>query len=382
MEREIYLDNAATTKALPEVTAAVVEALEKNYANPSSLHRFGLKAERILEKTRKLTADKLVADKKEILFSSGGTESNNLAIRGITGAYKNRGKHLITSPIEHSSVAELFKALENEGWQVDQVRVDKEGYVDLDHLKSLITEETLLVSIMQVNNELGTIQPVKEIAEIIKEKNRLCFYHVDGVQAFGKVNINLDEWLIDLYSISGHKIHGPKGIGALYIKKGTNLKPLVYGGGQERNLRSGTENIPGIAGLGEAVKKLPVLSEENNVELNLANKKQYLLNSLKQIEEVIINSPAAGAPHIINFSIPGIKGETMLHALESQGIYISTGSACSSKKKGSRIINACGLSEARSESAIRVSLNREITNEDLDYFIKILKKQIDFLKLF
>ncbi len=382
MEREIYLDNAAATKALPEVTAAVVDALEKNYANPSSLHRFGLKSEKILKKSRKIIAEYLGVKAKEIIFTSGGTESNNLAIRGITKAYGNRGRHLITSPIEHSSAAELFKALESEGWQVDSVNVDRGGHVDLEHLINLITEETILVSIMQVNNELGTIQPIKKIAETIKEKNPLSFFHVDGVQAFGKIYSNLSQWPVDLYSISGHKIHGPKGIGALYIKKGTNLKPLVYGGGQERNLRSGTENIPGIAGLGEAVKKLPQLSTAENADQYLAKKRKYLLNSLQKIEEVVINSPAAGAPHIINFSLPGIKGETMLHALENQGIYISTGSACSSSKKGSRIINACGLSQQRSESALRVSLNNEIKNDDLDYFIRTLKEQIEFLKFF
>ncbi|TDO73018.1 cysteine desulfurase [Halanaerobium saccharolyticum] len=382
MEREIYLDNAAATKALPEVTAAVVDALEKSYANPSSLHRFGLKSEKILKKSRKIIAEYLEVKAKEIIFTSGGTESNNLAIRGITKAYENRGRHLITSPIEHSSVAELFKALENEGWQVDTVNVDQEGHVDLEHLSHLITEKTILVSIMQVNNELGTIQPTRKIAEIIKRKNPLSFFHVDGVQAFGKIYSNLSQWPVDLYSISGHKIHGPKGIGALYIKEGTNLKPLVYGGGQERNLRSGTENIPGIAGLREAVKKLPQLSAAEKADKNLAKIRTYLLNYLQEIEEVVINSPTAGAPHIINFSLPGIKGETMLHALESQGIYISTGSACSSKKKGSRIINACGLSQKRSESALRVSLNKEITNDDLDYFIKTLEEQINFLKLF
>jgi cysteine desulfurase len=382
MEREIYLDNAATTKALPEVTQAVVEALEKNYANPSSLHRFGLKSEKILKKSRKIVADYLGVKAKEIVFTSGGTESNNLAISGIIEAYRNRGKHLITSPIEHSSVAELFKALEKEGWQVDRVKVDQQGHVELDHLESLITEETILVSIMQVNNELGTIQPVKEIAEIIKKNNPLSFFHVDGVQAFGKIYSNLNQWPVDLYSISGHKIHGPKGIGALYIKEGINLKPLIYGGGQERNLRSGTENIPAVAGFAEAVKKMPQLSAKKNADTDLIDKRDYLIKKMKMIEEVVINSPTAGAPHIINFSLPGIKGETMLHALESQGIYISTGSACSSKKKGSRIINACGLSQERSESALRVSLNREITEADLDYFIKTLKEQIDFLKLF
>ena len=382
MEREIYLDNAATTKALPEVTEAVVEALEINYANPSSLHRFGFKSEKILKKSRKIVADYLGVKAKEIVFTAGGTESNNLAIRGVIEAYKNRGKHLITSPIEHSSVTELFKALEKEDWQVDRVKVDQQGYVNLEHLKSLITEETILVSIMQVNNELGTIQPIKEIAEIIKTENPLSFFHVDGVQAFGKIYSNLNQWPVDLYSISGHKIHGPKGIGALYIKEGITLKPLIYGGGQERNLRSGTENIPAVAGLAEAVKKLPQLSAKNNADTDLIDKRNYLIKKIKMIEEVVINSPTAGAPHIINFSLPGIKGETMLHALESQGIYISTGSACSSEKKGSRIINACGLSKERSESALRVSLNREITEADLDYFIKTLKEQIDFLKLF
>jgi cysteine desulfurase len=382
MEREIYLDNAATTRAYPEVTAAVVDALENNYANPSSLHSFGFKSEKIIKKSRKITAEYLGVSPEELIFTSGGTESNNLAIRGITQAYKNRGRHLITSPIEHSSVAELFKALEKEGWQVDRVRVDQEGHVDLEHLKSLISEETILVSIMQVNNELGTIQPLEKIAEIIKEENPLSFFHVDGVQAFGKVYSNLNEWTVDLYSISGHKVHGPKGIGALYIKKGINLKPLIYGGGQERNLRSGTENVPAIAGLAEAVKKLPDLTAEELFDQKLIELRNYLLKSLTKIEEIEINSPASGAPHIINFSVPGVKGETMLHALESQGIYISTGSACSSKKKGSRIINACGLSEARSESALRVSLDKKIKETDLDYFIKTLKEQIEFLKLF
>jgi len=382
MKREIYLDNAATTKALPEVTEAVVNALEKNYANPSSLHRFGLRSEKILRKSRKIVADYLGVKAKEITFTSGGTESNNLAIRGITEAYQNRGKHLITSPIEHSSVTELFKALEKEGWQIDRVKVDQGGHVDLDHLKSLIRKDTLLVSIMQVNNELGTIQPTKKIAEIIKSENPLSFFHVDGVQAFGKIYSNLSQWPVDLYSVSGHKIHGPKGIGTLYIQNGINLKPLIYGGGQEKKLRSGTENIPGIAGLREAVKKLPQLSTENSADNYLAQKRAYLLNLLQKIDSVVVNSPAAGAPHIINFSLPGIKGETMLHALENQRIYISTGSACSSKKKGSRIINACGLSQERSESALRVSLNKEITDDDLDYFIKTLKEQINFLKLF
>jgi cysteine desulfurase len=379
---KVYLDNSATTMPSKNVKKEINEFLSSVYGNPSSLHDLGIISERRIKITKKNIASDLKCSTKEIVFTSGGTESNNLAIRGITEAYQNRGKHLITSPIEHSSVAELFKALEKEGWQVDRVKVDQGGHVDLDHLKSLIRKDTLLVSIMQVNNELGTIQPTKKIAEIIKSENPLSFFHVDGVQAFGKIYSNLSQWPVDLYSVSGHKIHGPKGIGTLYIQNGINLKPLIYGGGQEKKLRSGTENIPGIAGLREAVKKLPQLSTENSADNYLAQKRAYLLNLLQKIDSVVVNSPAAGAPHIINFSLPGIKGETMLHALENQRIYISTGSACSSKKKGSRIINACGLSQERSESALRVSLNKEITDDDLDYFIKTLKEQINFLKLF
>lgn len=382
MQKKIYLDNAATTKVLPEVTAAVVDALENNYANPSSLHDFGLKSEKILQKSRKIIANYLGVKSQEIVFTSGGTESNNLAIRGITDTYQNRGRHLITSPIEHASVAKIFKELENKGWQVDRLQVNSKGQINLKHLKSLISKETVLVSIMHVNNELGTIQPIQKIANIIKKQNQLSFFHVDGVQAFGKIYSNLNKLNLDLYSVSGHKIHGPKGIGALYIKNGIKLNPLLLGGGQENNLRSGTENIPGISGLAEAVKSLPSLTIPKELDHLLEKRKKYLFKLLQPIRSVVINSPKNGAPHIINFSIPGIKGETMLHALENNGIYVSTGSACSSKTKGSRVISACGLSSTRSESAIRVSLNKEITTNDLDYFVKILKEQIDFLKIF
>lgn len=382
MQKKIYLDNAATTKVLPEVTAAVVDALENNYANPSSLHDFGLKSEKILQKSRKIIANYLGVKSQEIVFTSGGTESNNLAIRGITDTYQNRGRHLITSPIEHASVAKIFKELENKGWQVDRLQVNSKGQINLKHLKSLISKETVLVSIMHVNNELGTIQPIQKIANIIKKQNQLSFFHVDGVQAFGKIYSNLNKLNLDLYSVSGHKIHGPKGIGALYIKNGIKLNPLLRGGGQENNLRSGTENIPGISGLAEAVKYLPSLTIPKELDHLLEKRKKYLFKLLQPIRSVVINSPKNGAPHIINFSIPGIKGETMLHALENNGIYVSTGSACSSKTKGSRVISACGLSSKRSESAIRVSLNKEITTNDLDYFVKILKEQIDFLKIF
>lgn len=382
MKKEIYLDNSATTQALPEVIDVVVDALKNNYANPSSLHKKGFEAEKILKETRQIAANYLNVSPQEIIFTSGGTESNNLAIRGIVEKYKQRGKHIITSTIEHSSVNNLFTALEKEAWEIDRLSVDSEGKINLAELKSLLRDDTVLISIMHVNNELGTIQPLSKIAKIIEEKNPLCFFHVDGVQAVGKVYLNLKEWNIDLYSISSHKLHGPKGTGVLYLRNGIEIKPLIYGGGQERNIRSGTENIPGIAGLGEAFKKLPILNKNKPRAEKIDELRNYLWEALAKIKAVVINSPQNGAPQIINFSIPGIKGETMLHALENQNIYLSTGSACSSKKKGSRIINACGLSQKRSESALRASLNQEITKVELDFFIKVLKEQIDFLKLF
>lgn len=382
MQKSIYLDNAATTKVLKEVSKAVIQTMEKKYANPSSLHSFGLKAEKILENSRKIIANYLGVKTKEITFTSGGTESNNLAVRGVLNSYRNRGKHIICSEVEHASVFNLFEKLKTEGWKVDFVKVNNKGVIDLDHLQELITDNTILVSIMHVNNELGTIEPIEKIAEIIKEKNPLAFFHVDGIQALGKLKINLKNHPIDLYSISGHKIHAPKGIGALYIKNNINLTPLIYGGGQEKNLRSGTENIPGIAGFAAAVNELPKLSSELFFDPILTKRRNYLIDSLKEIKEVKINSPLNAAPHIINFSIPGIKGETMLHALEAKGVYLSTGSACSSKSSGSRILKACALPQEINESALRVSLNREITNSDLDYFIKTLKEQINFLKLF
>lgn len=234
MSEEIYLDNAATSKVSPAVIEAVVKTMQKNYANPSSLHRKGLAAEKILTKCRKNLAERLNVKPEEIIFTSGGTESNNLAVRGIIEQHKQRGKHIITSPIEHSSIHNLMLQLEKEGWEVDWLQVNKKGIVNIKHLKSLIREDTILISVMHVNNELGTIEPIKKIAKIIRNKNPLTFFHVDGVQAFSKISTDLSDLKVDLYSISGHKFHAPKGIGALFFKKGVDLKPLFYGGGQEK----------------------------------------------------------------------------------------------------------------------------------------------------
>jgi cysteine desulfurase len=382
MKKEIYLDNSATTKPTESVIKAVTDALKKYYGNPSSLHSYGIQAEKIINNSRCLLADYLNINPVELIFTSGGTESNNLAIQGITKAYQQRGKHLITSPIEHASVNNVFLNLAQAGWDIDFVKVNKKGQLDLDHLNNLIRDDTVLVSLMQVNNELGTVNNLAKIANIIKNKNPLTLFHSDGVQGFAKIYTDLANIPIDLYSISGHKFHAPKGIGALYLKSGIELQPIFKGGGQENKWRSGTENVPAIAGLGAALKELPHLNSENKLSIQLTELKNYLIKELTKIDSVIINSPQQSAPHIINFSVPGIRGETMVHALAAQGVYLATGSACSSKSKGSRILKACGLDSKLSESALRVSLAADLKQADLDYFISSLKEQIDFLKLF
>lgn len=381
MSEKIYLDNAAAAKTYKEACEAVIETLTVNYANPSSPHSFALEAEKILKKSRRTAAAYLAVDPEEIIFTSGGTESNNLAIQGIVNAYKNRGRHLITSNIEHSSVDQVFKELEKEDWEVDRIEIDKHGNFDLKRLKSLIRDDTVLVSIMHVNNELGTILPVYKIAETIKKENNLTFFHVDGVQAAGKIFCKLKNSMIDLYSISGHKLHAPKGTGILYLKTGINIKPLFFGGGQERGRRSGTENLASAAGLSAALGKLPPLEEKDSVNKSINNKKAYFIKQLKEIKEIKINTPANSAPHIINFSIENIKGETMVHALESENIYLSTGAACSSKKSGSRVLKALGFSQKRSENSLRASLSEFISRDDIDFTIKKIKEKIDFLAL-
>ncbi|MCC3144392.1 cysteine desulfurase [Halanaerobium sp. Z-7514] len=381
MPKEIYLDNAATSKVSASVIEALSKAMQNNYANPSSLHSKGLAAEKILKKCRANLAERLKIKAEEIIFTSGGTESNNLALRGIINQHSQRGKHLITSQIEHSSVYELMLQLEDEGWEVDYLEVNKKGIVKINDLKNLIREDTVLVSIMHVNNELGSIQPIKKISEIIKQNNPLTFFHVDGVQAFGKIFADLTELKVDLYSISGHKFHAPKGIGALFLKKGIALKPLFYGGGQERALRPGTENTAAIAGLNRALAEITALNKDNPFNAKLNKKKNYFLKKLKTIKEIKINSPKNSAPHIINFSLKNIKGETMVHALAEEGIYLSTSSACTSKNKYSRVLKACGFSEQRNQGALRISLSEQIKQSDIDKVISKIKEKIDFLKI-
>src|SRR5690554_5861633 len=374
---EIYLDNSATTRPLPEVAEIINRVLTKDYGNPSSLHNKGLEAEKLVKKARKLIALKLGVSPDEICFTSGGTESNNLAIKGITEKYQGRGKHLITTAIEHPSVLESFSSLSEKGFEISVLKTDKRGYISPDELKETIRKDTILVSIFHVNNELGTIQPVEQIAQLIKERNQNTFFHVDAVQSFGKILLQPARWNIDMLSISAHKLHGPKGCGALYIKRGISPEIQQNGGGQENGIRSGTENTPGIAGFIPVLSQLPDYNSGFNRDDKLDSLREYFIEKIKKdYPAVQINSPEMGAPHIINLSFAGIKGEVLVHSLAAEGIYISTGSACHSRnREKSHVLQAIGLSPELIEGTVRVSFSHYNTIEEIDISInKIIEK--------
>lgn len=380
MKQVIYLDNSATTRVHPQVVAAMVEMMETDYGNPSSLHRMGLSVEKKMNKAREQVAKVLSAKPKEIFFTSGGTEANNLAIRGAAHQYQNRGKHLITTQIEHPSVLNPFKRLEREGFRVTYLKVSNEGFVNLDELKAAITPETILVSIMHVNNELGSVQPIQEVGALVKARDQRILLHVDAVQSFGKFPLHPQKMKIDLLTLSGHKIHGPKGVGAIYVNEKIHLQPLIEGGGQERDLRSGTENIPGIVGLGLAAELIE--KERTHSMAHLRELKGWFLQEVQRvIPEVKINGPQSlndletgrSAPYIINLSFPGLKGEVLLHALEDEYIYVSTGSACHSRQSGpSHVLQAIGLKPRELESALRFSLSYQTTKEELEVVLSHL----------
>ncbi len=377
--KEIYLDNSATTKPLDEVVNTMTAVLTNNYGNPSSLHNKGLEAEKVIKTARGKIAKKLAVNPEEIYFSSGGTESNNLAIKGIAYNYQNRGRHLITTGVEHASVLESFLALEEDGFEITYLKPDKYGDISLDQLADSITKNTTLVSLIHINNELGTILPLDKIGRIIKEKNKNTYFHTDCVQSFGKVLLDPKKSNVDLLTISGHKIHGPKGIGALYKRNGVELKAQIVGGGQEGGVRCGTENTPGIAGLIAAVEALPDFSAQSNYNKELDRLKKYFIKQLKKIKrKFIVNSPKNGAPHLINISFPGIKGEVLIHSLEGEGIYVSTGSACHSKSnEKSHVLRAIGLPAEQIDGTIRISFSHFNTKEDIDYTIKTLNQQLE-----
>lgn len=374
----IYLDNSATTQPDPAVLKSFVQVSTAYFANPSSIHQLGGEAEKLLVKARKQAADILHVAKDEIVFTSGGTEGNNLAIKGIALEHQGRGRHIITSEIEHPSVEASCKGLEKLGFEVTYLPVDQNGVISITDLKDAIRKDTILISIMHVNNEMGSIQPIKEIGEVAKEHPKL-FFHVDDVQGIGKVPLTLPNSGIDLYTISGHKIHGLKGTGILYVNKQTKLFPLLHGGDQEQSIRSGTENLAGSVSL---VKALRLIKErEKNERNNMYELQDYLRNELSEMDDLEINTPYGAAPHIFNFSVPGIKPEVIIHMLGEQDIFISTKSACSSKQKEeSKILTACGFNKARTSSALRVSLSYDTTKEEIKHFIMALKKAMTQFK--
>ena len=377
---EIYLDNSATTKPYPEVVDKMVYALTTDYANPSSLHRKGIEVEKNIKLIRQDIARTLGAKDKEIYFTSGGTESNNAIIRGVANLYKKRKNHIISTEIEHPSVLQTLNDLEQDGFEVTYLKVDRDGKINIEELKNAIKPSTILITIMHVNNEIGSIQPIEDIGKYLKSLKDKIYLHVDAVQSYAKINFKPSRYNIDFMSVSGHKLHGPKGIGFMYIKENNRLKPLITGGGQEIGIRSGTENVPGIYGLGEAVK---VINKDLNKTIEKISELKNLLKEeiVNNIEDIKLNSPEDGVCHILNVSFKDVRGEVLLHYLEQKGIYVSTGSACSSKKKGSHVLNAIGLNQNEIEGAIRFSLSDLNTKEEILEVVKILKESVSDLRM-
>ena len=377
---EIYLDNSATTKPYQEVVDKMVLALTTQYGNPWSIHKKGIEVEREIKEIRRNIARSLGAKENEIYFTSGGTECNNTIIRSVARLNKKTKNHIISTVIEHPSVLDTLKDLESEGFEVTYLPVDKDGKISIEDLKNAIKKETILVSIMHVNNEIGTIQPIEEIGKYLKSLDEKIYLHVDAVQSYAKIKFRPSRYNIDFMSVSGHKLHGPKGIGFMYVKENNRIKPLLTGGGQEIGIRSGTENVPGIYGIGEAVK---VINKDLEGTIDKIRELRDLLKEeiLANIDDVKINTPEDGVCHVLNVSFRGVRGEVLLHYLEQKEIYVSTGSACSSKKKGSHVLNAIGLTPEEIEGAIRFSLSDLNTKEEILETIKVLKESVSDLRM-
>lgn len=378
---EVYFDNAATTKIIPEVRKIMLETMDVEYGNPSSMHIKGVQAENYLRNARNTIAKQLKCESKEIIFTSGGTESNNLALLGLALANKRAGNHIITTGIEHASVYNPVLYLQDLGFRVTFLKVDARGKVDLQHLRESLDEDTILVSTMAVNNEIGAVEPIEEIAAIIKKYNeehdKNILYHVDAIQAFGKRILYPKRIGIDAMSMSGHKIHGPKGSGALFVDSRAKIKPVLYGGGQEKGLRSGTENTAAIAGMGKATEIMYNRIEENNHKMQLV--KDALIQGATQIEGVTDNS--GESPHIASLSFRGVRSEVLLHALEDRGIYVSAGSACSSNHPAiSGVLTAIGLDKDLLESTLRFSFCEYNTVEEAEYTVNVLKELLPMLR--
>ena len=377
---EVYFDNSATTKVFDCVRDIVVKTMTEDYGNPSAKHKKGMEAEQYVRRAAAQIAKTLKVQEKEILFTSGGTESNNMALIGTAMANHRAGKHLITTRIEHASVYNPMAWLEQQGFEVTYLGVDEKGHISLEELRKAIRPDTILVSVMHVNNEIGAIEPVEEIGAMLHEVNPSILFHVDAIQSYGKLQIRPKKAQIDLLSASGHKIHGPKGVGFLYIDQRVKIHPLIYGGGQQRDLRSGTENVPGIVGLGAAAEEI-YRNHEEKME-RLIGLKDYFISRIGEIPEAVVNSlpGKAGAPQIVSVSFSGVRSEVLLHALEDKGIYVSSGSACSSNHPAiSGTLKAVGVKRELLDSTLRFSFGMFNTREEADYTIEMLKELLPVL---
>ncbi len=362
---EAYLDNSATTPLCKKARERMVESIEKIWGNPSSLHEKGIEADLLLREARKKLAALLSCNEREVFFTSGGTEGNNLAVFGAAYQNRRKGNRVITSAVEHPSVGKAFDRLESEGFEVIRIPTDSKGLIDLNALEDAVNEKTVLISIMAVNNEVGTVEPIEEISGIVKCKSSPALIHVDAVQAFGKLPLTPKKWGIDLMTVSSHKIHGPKGVGGIFVKEGTKLLPVAVGGGQERDIRPGTEPMPAIAGFLGAMEELKIKESL----ATLTENRDYLISELKNRSFVTVNSPENALPYIVNISLEGLRSETVLNLLSDMEIYISSGSACSKGHK-SPVLTAIGLSDDIIDSSLRISMSRFTTKEQLDYLLK------------
>lgn len=387
----IYLDNSATTMCYPEVAALMTKLLCEDYGNPSSMHAMGFQAERALRAAREQIARTLKCKEGEILFTSGGTESDNLALFGAARAYGRQGRHIITTSVEHPAVSEAAAALEREGFEVTYLPVDEAGIVRLSDVETALRDDTILVSVMQVNNEIGSVQPVEEIGQLVKRRSDKILFHVDAVQGYGKVPLSLSAARIDLMSVSGHKIHGPKGAGFLYVKKGVRLIPLLYGGGHQGGLRSGTENVAGYAGLGLAAEMAFRDMNEKAERMRMLTKRlrEGVCAGLDDVAvpgEVLATAPndeKVKAPHILPLTVRGVRAEVLLHALEDHDICVSAGSACATHHmQTSPVLKAIGLSEEDAASTVRLSLSEFTTEEEIDAAVGTLCEVVPALRRF
>ena len=378
---EAYLDNSATTRCSKRAADLMVKLLTEDYGNPSSLHLKGVEAENYIKEAKQKIAKTLKVEEKELIFTSGGTESNNTALIGTALANKRAGNHIITTSIEHASVLATMAYLEELGFQVTYLKVDSDGIISLEELKEAVTDETILVSLMMVNNEIGAVEPIEEAVKIIKAKNPNTLVHVDAIQAYGKYRIYPKKLGIDLLSVSGHKIHAPKGTGFLFIRDKVKVKPLIYGGGQQKGMRSGTENVPGVAALAEAATEIYEDFDEKIDHLYAL--KQRFIEGVRKINGVTVNGKKGrdSAPQIVSVSIEGVRSEVMLHTLEDRGIYVSAGSACSSNKSAvSATLTAIGLKKNLLDSTIRFSFCVNTTEEEIDYALSVMREVIPRLQ--